>query len=87
MLTLELDPFMVEVKDGSIHNVGPTNTETTAKLFDVETASAREFGDRRVKLEFTDAEGNEIQVAMFPDEIRSLVADLDALEADSIVFE
>ena len=87
MLTLDIDPFLVELKDGSIKNVGPTNKSATVKLFDVETASAREFGDKRVKLEFADAEGNEVQVALFPEDVRSLVADVDAMADDSPVFE
>ncbi|MFC3958639.1 hypothetical protein [Halovivax cerinus] len=87
MLTLELDPFTVEVKDGSIKNVGPTNKTTTVKLFDVEEAHAREFGDKRVKFEFTDDAGNEVQVALFPDEVRSLAAEIDELESESAVFE
>ncbi|WP_290818125.1 hypothetical protein [Halovivax sp.] len=87
MLTLDIDPFLVELKDGSIKNVGPTNKSATVKLFDVETASAREFGDKRVKLEFADVEGNEVQVALFPEDVRSLVADVDAMADDSPVFE
>ncbi|AGB16588.1 hypothetical protein Halru_1994 [Halovivax ruber XH-70] len=87
MLTLDLDPFMVELKEGSIRNVGPTNKETTVKLFDVEDATAREFGDKRVKLAFTDGEGNEVEVALFPAEIESLQAAFDELVEESPVFE
>ena len=87
MLTLQLEEFTVELKEGSIKNVGPTNKSGTAKLFDVESAEAREFGDKRVKLVFADGEGNEVQVALFPEDVRSIVDDVEALEEDSPVFE
>ncbi|QSG02048.1 hypothetical protein [Natranaeroarchaeum sulfidigenes] len=87
MLTLQLDDFMLELKDGAIKNVGPSNKTATAKLFDVEQATAREFGDKRVKLVFEDAEGSEIQVALFPEDVRSIAEDIDQLEAESPAFE
>ena len=87
MLTLQLDEFMIELQEGSLKNVGPTNKSGTAKLYDVESAEAREFGDKRVKLAFEDGEGNEVQVALFPEDIRSIAADIEKLEADSDVFE
>ena len=87
MLTLDLESFIFEVKEGAIKNVGPTNKAVTAKLFDVERAEAREFGDKRVKLVFEDGEGNEFQVALFPEDVRSIVRDVERLEDDSPVFE
>lgn len=87
MLALELEEFMVELKEGSIGNVGPVNKTATAKLFDVERAEAREFGDKRVKLVFEDGDGNELQVALFPEDVRKVVRDVEALEDDSPVFE
>lgn len=87
MLNLNLSDFMVELKDGSIQNVGPANKRAEAKLFDVEAAEAREFGDKRVKLVFEDESGNEVQVALFPEDVRTVVEDVEALEADSPVFE
>ncbi|WP_254863394.1 hypothetical protein [Halovivax gelatinilyticus] len=87
MLALDIEPFMVELKDGSIKNVGPTNKSATVKLFDVETASAREFGDKRVKFEFVDDDGNEVEVSLFPDDVHSLVSDIETLEDESPVFE
>lgn len=87
MLNINLSEFMVELKDGSIQNVGPANKHAEAKLFDVEDAEAREFGDRRVKLVFEDESGNEVQVALFPEDARSIVEDVEALEAESAVFE
>ncbi|MFA9426299.1 hypothetical protein [Natronorubrum sp. A-ect3] len=87
MLTLSLEEFMLELNEGSIKNVGPTNKSATVKLFDVESAEAREFGDKRVKLVFEDADGSEIQVSLFPDDVRKIVDDIEALEDESPVFE
>jgi hypothetical protein len=87
MLNLQIDDFMVELKEGAIKNVGPSNKSGSAKLFDVESATAREFGDKRVKLVFEDAEGNEVQVALFPEQVRTVARDIEALEDDSPVFE
>ena len=87
MLHLQLSDFMVELKEGSIRNVGPTNKTGTAKLFGVESAEAREFGDKRVKLVFEDDEGNEVQVALFPEHVDAVADDIEALRDDSPVFE
>jgi hypothetical protein len=87
MLNLLIDDFMVELKDGALKNVGPATKTGTAKLFDVESAEAREFGDKRVKLVFEDDEGNEVQVALFPEHVRAIADDIEGLEDDSPVFE
>ena len=50
-------------------------------------AEAREFGDRRVKCVFADEEGNEVEVALFPDDASRLARDIEALEESSPVFE
>ena len=72
MLSLQLDEFMIELEDGSIKNVGAPNKSGTAKLYDVAEAEAREFGDERVKLAFSDEDGNEVEVALFPGEAREV---------------
>lgn len=87
MLSLQLEEFMVELKDGSIKNVGPTNKAAEAKLFDVSTVEVRGFGDKRVKLAFADEEGNEVEIALSPDQAREVGSDIEDLEADSPVFE
>lgn len=87
VITLSISDFHVELKDGSVKNVGPATKAAAAKLFDVEAAEARAFGDKRVKLAFEDGDGNEVEVALFPDAARSVREDLEALEADSPVFE
>jgi len=87
MLNLNVERFMIELKDGSIGNVGGPNKSATAKLFDVESVEVREFGDGQVKLVAEDGEGNEVQIALFPDQIDDAVRDVDALREDSPVFE
>jgi hypothetical protein len=87
MLNLNLSDFMVEFKEGSIKNVGPTTKEATAKLFDVESVEAREFGDKRVKVVAEDGEGNEIQMALFPEQVEALAGDIEDLQNNSRVFE
>ncbi|GAB7018281.1 hypothetical protein [Halostagnicola sp. A-GB9-2] len=87
MLTLNLEEFMVELNEGSIKNVGAANKSATVKLFEVESAEAREFGDKRVKLVLEDDDGNEVQVSLFPEQIREIVSDVEELEENSPVFE
>ncbi len=87
MLALTLEEFMVELNDGAIKNVGPNNKAATAKLFDVESAEAREFGDKRVKLVFEDEDDNEIQISLFPEDVRELVDDVETLEEESPAFD
>lgn len=87
MLALGIEDFTLELKDGSLKNVGPPTKTASAKLFDVTEAEARAFGDRRVKLSFADESGNEIEVALSPEQALAVVADVEALEADSPVFE
>jgi hypothetical protein len=86
MLSLQLEEFLIELKNGSVKNVGPPNKSATAKLFDVENAEARAFGDKRVKLVFEDDEGNEVQVALSPEGVEKLLDDVEALRDDP-VFE
>lgn len=87
MLNLNLENFIIELKEGSIKNVGPPNKGATAKLFDVEGLDVREFGDKRVKLAFEDSEGNEIEVALFPEHAREVARGIELLEEESRVFE
>ena len=87
MLNLNLESFMIELKDGSLKNVGPTNKTASAKLFDVESAEAREFGDSQIKVVATDESGNEVQIALFPEQAESLLEDIESLRDDGSVFE
>lgn len=87
MLNLNVRDLLVEFKDGSIKNVGPTNKSAEAKLFDVESVEVQEFGDKRVKIVAGDETGNEVQIALFPDHVAAIERDIDALRDDSPVFE
>ncbi|MFB6228989.1 MAG: hypothetical protein ABEH88_10605 [Halobacteriales archaeon] len=87
MLSLQLDGFMIELDEGSIKNVGAPNKSGTAKLYDVDHAEARAFGDERVKVAFADGEGNEVEVALAPSEARSIAREIESLEQESQVFE
>jgi len=86
MLSLQLDDVMFELKDGSIKNVGPADKSATTKLYDVEAVDVREFGDKRVKLAFADDEGNEVEIALFPDEAREVARGIEMLEDESGIF-
>ncbi|QCC49824.1 hypothetical protein [Halapricum salinum] len=87
MLTIDLDDFMFELQDGAIKHVGPSTRSATVKLYDTESVGVREYGDKRVKLSVADDEGNEIEIAMFPEQIATLTEEIDRLRDDSPVFE
>lgn len=87
MLSLDIDPFMLELKEGSLKNVGPADKSATAKLYDVEAVEVREFGDKRVKLTFADDSGNEVAVALFPDEASEVARGIELLEDEGSAFE
>jgi len=87
MLTLDIDDFMLELKDGAFKNVGPSNKAATVKLYDVEGVDVREYGDKRVKLAFEDEQGSEVEVALFPEQARAVREGLELLESESEGFE
>lgn len=87
MLTLDLDDFMFELKEGTLEHVGASNRSATAKLYDVTGVDVREFGDERVKIGFTDDEGNEVEVALFTEEAREVARGIEMLEDEGQVFE
>ena len=82
MLSLQLEEFMIELKEGSIKNVGAPNKAATAKLYDIETAAVRTFGDERLKFSFADEDGNEVEVALSPEDAEAIAEAVpDELEA------
>lgn len=87
MLSLQLEDFMVELKEGSIKNVGAANKSATAKLYDVDAIDVREFGDEQVKLAFTDESGNEVEVALFPGQASEVARGIELLEEEGAVYE
>lgn len=82
MLALDIDEFAIELKDGSVKNVGATNKRATAKLFDVAEATAREYGGDRVKVVASDDAGNEVQLALSAGAAAALADDLAALDGE-----
>ncbi|MFW5938298.1 MAG: hypothetical protein ACOCSN_05070 [Halanaeroarchaeum sp.] len=87
MLTLEISDFNVQIDDGAIKNVGAIPKSASVTQYGIESAAVREYGDDRVKLAFTDDDGNTVEVALFPEDVLDLAADVEALAADSKVFE
>ncbi|MFB6206957.1 MAG: hypothetical protein ABEJ05_10580 [Haloglomus sp.] len=87
MLLLDLEDFMFELTDGAIKHAGPSNRTATAKLYDVESVEAREYGDRRVKLAFEDDDGSEIEIALDPEQASEVARGIELLEEESRVFE
>jgi len=87
MLTLDIDDFMLELKDGAFKNVGPSNKEATVKMYDIEGVDVREYGDKRVKLSFEDEQGSEVEIALFPEQAEAVREGLEMLESESEVFE
>lgn len=82
MLNLNLESFMIELKEGSIKNVGPTNKSATAKLFAPESVEARAFGDSQLKIVASDADGNEVQIALFPEDAAAIAEDIASVRED-----
>jgi hypothetical protein len=87
MLTLDLEDFMIELKEGTVKHVGTSNTATTVKLYDVESVETREFGDERVKVSCEDDGGNEVEIALDPEDALSVASEIERLAEDSRVFE
>jgi len=87
MFTIDLEKFMLELKDGTYKHVGASNKTATAKLYDVTAAEVREFGDERVKLSCQDGSGNEVEVALDPPEARAIAREIERLEDESGIFE
>ncbi|MBX0323472.1 hypothetical protein EGH21_10570 [Halomicroarcula sp. F13] len=87
MLSLDIEQFMLELKDGAFKNVGPSNKQATVKMYDVEGVDVREYGDKRVKLAFEDEQGSEIEVALFPEQARAVAEGLELLESESEMFD
>jgi len=87
MFTIDMERFMLELKDGTYEHVGASNKTATAKLYDVTEAEVRAFGDERIKISCRDDSGNEIEVALDPPEAREIAREIDRLEDESGVFE
>ena len=82
MLTLDLENFVVEFEAGSLKTVGAPDASATVKLYHLDGVEARAFGDERVKVVAEDGEGNAVEMALAPEDLRSLAADLRDLDLD-----
>ncbi len=82
MLALDIENFLVEIDDGSVKNIGPQTKAATAKLFHPETVEARAFGDSQVKFVAEDADGNEVQIAVSPEQAATLGEQLQELKPE-----
>ncbi|MFC6862891.1 hypothetical protein ACFQGE_05380 [Halomicroarcula sp. GCM10025817] len=87
MLSLDIDDFMLELKDGAFKNIGASNKRATVKLYDVEGVDVREFGDERVKIAFEDDQGSVVEVALFPEQVQAVADGLELLESESDLVE
>lgn len=87
MITIDMDDFMFELKDGTVKHVGASNRTATAKLYDIVDAEVREFGDERVKISTSDESGNTVEIALDPAEARAIARGIESLEEESRVFE
>jgi hypothetical protein len=81
MLTVDIDEFVLELDEGTLKHVGASNKSATIKLYDVERTDLREFGDR-VKLACEDDGGNEVEVALEPDQVRELARAAERMASD-----
>ena len=82
MLTADLDEFLFELDGGTLKHVGASNSSATVTLYDVVTAEARAFGTDRVKLACEDESGNEVTVALDPDQARSVIEQIETSLAE-----
>ncbi|MBX0294348.1 hypothetical protein [Haloarcula nitratireducens] len=87
MLSIDIEQFMLELKDGAFKNVGPSNKQATIKMYDVEGVDVREYGDKRVKIAFEDEQGSEVEIALFPEQARAVASGLEMLESESDVMD
>lgn len=86
MLTLDLDDFLVEIEEGTVKHVGAADTAAAVKLYHAESVSARAFGDSQVKVAVKDGEGNEVELALDPEQAAELIADVESLREEGNVF-
>ena len=87
MLTIDLERFMFELKEGVLKHVGASNNAATVKLYDIEAVEVREFGDERIKVVCEDDGGNTVEVALDPPEASQVARRIESLEDESGIFE
>lgn len=82
MLTINLDDFTFELKEGTLKHVGASDKSATVKLYDIEDVDVREFGDQR-KIACRDDGGNELELALDPDTAAEIAAEIERLAEES----
>lgn len=87
MITVSLSDFTLELKEGVVKHVGPSNKTAEVKLYDVDAVGVREFGDERVKLVFEDDAGSTVHVAVSPDRARAVADGVERLAEERPAFE
>ncbi|MFB6134385.1 MAG: hypothetical protein ABEJ55_05300 [Halanaeroarchaeum sp.] len=87
MLTVTISDFSIQVDDGAIKNVGGVPKRAEIGQYDVRETTVREYGDERVKVVFTDGDDNTVEVALSPDDVLDLAADVESLAESSSIFE
>lgn len=87
MLTIDLEEFMFELKDGVLKHVGASTNTATVKCYDIEETTVTEFGDERIKLVSEDDGGNVVELALDPAQARSVARDIESLAEESNIFE
>lgn len=87
MLTIDIDEFMFELKEGTVKHIGLSNKAATIKFYDVEELGVREFGDERIKVVCEDDGDNELELALAPQQARKLAREVERLEEESGIFE
>lgn len=87
MLTVDFEDLIFELEEGALKHVGTKTKAATVKLYHVDQASARAFGDSQVKFAFADGEGNEVEIALDPEQVEAIVEDVDRVREEEPVFE
>jgi hypothetical protein len=82
MIVIDIEKFSVEIKNGSLKNVGGTEKYASVKIFDVEETEARRFGKDRIEICFEDGENNQIQAAISNDLAEVLAKKINTIFED-----
>ncbi|MXR52622.1 hypothetical protein GRX03_13530 [Halovenus sp. WSH3] len=86
MLTIDLDDFMFELKEGTVKHVGASTNSAAVKLYDIGETEVREFGDQ-LKITCSDDSGNEIELALDPADAREIARGVEQLSEEGSLSE
>lgn len=85
MIVIDIEKFSVEIKNGSLKNVGSAEKYASVKIFDVEETEAHRFGKDRIKIVFEDGENNRIQAAISNDLADMLAQKINTVFEDTSI--